>query len=396
MREFSILLASLCGLVAVGSATITSAMPVAANPSFEDDNYTVWPGYTSDNGGAITGWPDLAGRTGINNITTSINPFLNGQTPPDGNQAAFIQNGGGYIRQAVSGFIPGQSYRLLYYETERGTGGPASPYAKVGGQAIVSEHRIQGASGFKEVLSYPFVATASTLSLELGNGTRYSSGDNTVLYDAVSFSPVKGSAIPDGGFESPVQPGPGSWELFKQANGTGNGTLAGSAWVWTGGAGISHDGSAFEGGNQSALEGVQHALIQNLGTFSQTLNLLPGWEYELTWLDAARNSQNGGNAYQVLVDGVPVFGGAGGFTPTDFGYLRRWSDAFLADSSTALLTFSGLTPLGPGTDMTTFFDAVEAIPVREVIPIPEPATLSLLGLAALARLPFRRRGLRRR
>jgi hypothetical protein len=360
------------------------------------DNYTVWPGYTSDNGGGIIGWPGLAGRTGINSSATSINPFLNGQTPPDGKQAVFIQNGGGYVGQTVSGFTVGQAYRLIYYETERGINGPASPYAKVGGQTLVSEHRIQGAGGFKQIMSYPFVATSGSLSLELGNGTRYSSGDNTVLYDAVSFSPVTGSPIPDGGFESHVQPGPGSFDLFKQANGTGNGTLAGSAWTWTVGAGISRDGSAFEGGNQSALEGVQHALIQNLGTFSQTLSLLPGWEYQLTWLDAARNSQNGGNAYQVVEDGNVVFGGTGGYTPTNSGYLRRVSDLFVTDDATTLLTFRGLTPYSSSTDVTTFFDAVEAIPVRQVEVIPEPGTLTLLGLAALARLALRRRGARRR
>lgn len=335
---------------------------------------------------------NVPGNTGINPIQDGRAPFLNGQVPPAGTKAVFIQQGQTgprWIRQDVSGFVPGQWYQLRYYEAERGAGGanaPASPYARIGGVTLVPEHRIQGTGGFRLKYSEPFLATAATLTLELGNGTRFAAGDNTINYDAVSFvSPPLSRPLPHGGFESPVQPGLGPYDLFEQASGTGNGTLAGSLWTWTGGAGISQDGSAFEGPGQSAIVGIQHALIQGTGTFYQTLTgLEPGASYELSWYDAARNSQNQGNPYQVLVDSLIVFGGGGGYRPTNNAYQLRTSDEFFATASTAVVTFRGLGISGQ--DVTTFFDDV-----RLTILTPEPSSLLLVGLGMAARLARRRR-----
>ena len=66
------------------------------------------------------------------------------------------------------------------------------------------------------------------------------------------------AVVAEGGFENPVQPN-NNWE---QANGTGGGSLVGSQWTITGGAGITRNFSAFQNGNIPAPEGVQHALIQ--------------------------------------------------------------------------------------------------------------------------------------
>ncbi|HUT35589.1 MAG TPA: PEP-CTERM sorting domain-containing protein [Planctomycetota bacterium] len=398
MGRFRASPALVCLALLAASGTLAIGAPIVTNSSFEADTFAEWPGYSQfgsppDNG-PITGWTtNRLTSTGINPVTSGnpLNPFLNGQAPPAGTKAAFIQGsqaGGRYLRQDVSGFVPGQVYRMRYYEAERGAGGPASPYVIVGGQTVVPEHRIRGNLGFRLRLSEPFVASSATLAIELGNGSVYASGDNTVLYDAVSFveAPVT-RLLSDGGFENPVQPGPNPLDLFKQAGGTGNGTLAGSLWTWTGAAGISQDGSAFEGPGQFAIVGCQHALIQRIGTFYQTLTgLQPGASYELTWYDAARNSQSQGNPYQVLVDSLTVFGGVSGYRPTNNAYEARFSDEFFATAPTAVVTFRGLGLGGP--DVTSFFDDVR---LTQLTVVPEPATFALLGLALAARRARRRR-----
>jgi hypothetical protein len=57
---------------------------------------------------------------------------------------------------------------------------------------------------------------------------------------------------------------------------------AGASWVFTGGAGISGNGSGFTSGNPPAPEGLQVALLQNGGSqMAQTANIAAG-TYTLT------------------------------------------------------------------------------------------------------------------
>ena len=60
----SVALAVLC----CASANVFGA--AITNPSFEADTYTVWPGYTSGNGGTLTGWTaSLNGDTAAGQAT---------------------------------------------------------------------------------------------------------------------------------------------------------------------------------------------------------------------------------------------------------------------------------------------------------------------------------------
>lgn len=353
--------------------------PYIANASFESPPENLadnpWPGY-----GPITGWSQSnVSNIGINPAGTSIGappfgtePFLNGKTAPDGRYAAFIQTFGGAatgnISQSVSGFVVGQTYVLDYYEAERGSGGIARPYARVGGNVVVEEHDLVSLpQGFVRQVSKPFVATAATMTLELGNNDPLqagnATGDNTVSFDRIAIRPVAASQVPtltEGGFEETVQRGNGGFEAFKQGNGTGSGTLNGSAWIFASNtAGITHNTSAFQGGGIQAPQGNQFAILQHAATMTTTVRgFVPGNTYNLSFLAARRNSDlNTTDIYSVLLDGTPIFtdnfdnnGGA------NFNFSAKNTNSFVATKDTYTIAFDSADQPG---DETTFIDAVQ-------------------------------------
>ena len=79
----------------------------------------------------------------------------------------------------------------------------------------------------------------------------------------------------------------------------------GSAWTFTGDAGISGNDSGFTAGNPPAPQGTQVAFLQETGSFSQTVAGWAAGTYVLTFDAAQRgNYQASRQDFQVLVDGV--------------------------------------------------------------------------------------------
>ncbi|HSH16920.1 MAG TPA: immunoglobulin domain-containing protein, partial [Verrucomicrobiae bacterium] len=160
-------------------------LPAIANPSFEADTFTVFPGYVSGNG-PITGWAS-AGGAGINPGGGS--PFADNGAIPDGTQVAFIQEDSA-LSQVVDGFVVGRTYQLRYYENARNGNRPYLAVA-VGGNTVVADHEVNsvgGANPYREVISDPFVAGASSLEIAFIKSNPLG-GDNTVLIDNVGFLP---------------------------------------------------------------------------------------------------------------------------------------------------------------------------------------------------------------
>ncbi|MEO1983279.1 MAG: carbohydrate-binding domain-containing protein, partial [Fuerstiella sp.] len=164
--------------------------------------------------------------------------------------------------------------------------------------------------------------------------------------------------VADGGFEDPVQPD----NAFEQASGTGSGTLVGSQWTITSGAGITRNLSPFQNQKIPAPEGVQHGLIQSGGSFSQTVSgFVIGAEYELSLLTMARQTGNGNDLAVILDRGlatemslidIPEVTTFGAFTEVV-------SPTFVATKSSYTLTIHA--DLNEGTlsgGRTTFFDNV--------------------------------------
>jgi hypothetical protein len=163
--------------------------PQIANPSFEADNFTVFPGYVSGNG-PITGWNALGGH-GVNPGTFG-GPFTDNGAIPDGTKAAFLQADGA-MSQVINGFIVGNTYQVRYFENARNCCSGTAPFVEVniGGVTIVAPHvspPVGGGNPYREVLSDPFVATATSLELSFIKSNPQG-GDTTLLIDNVSIVP---------------------------------------------------------------------------------------------------------------------------------------------------------------------------------------------------------------
>jgi hypothetical protein len=101
-------------------------------------------------------------------------------------------------------------------------------------------------------------------------------------------------------------------------------------------AGVAGNGGYFTSGNPNAPEGTQVAFLQGAGTsFSQSINFSAG-TYALTF-QAAQRAVNGGEAFNVLVDGQVV----GNFTPDGTSYGTFTTDAFALSAGFHTITFVG-------------------------------------------------------
>lgn len=189
-----------------------------------------------------------------------------------------------------------------------------------------------------------------------------------------SWRPV---LLSNGGFETP----PTSSYLYNPS---------GDAWAFSGaagnGSGVSHDGSAFTSNNPSAPEGEQVAFLQKTGTVSQSLvGLQAGTAYQITFSAANRATSgfNGGQSWEVQIDGVPV----ARFLPGSAGAAySEFSATFKATATSQLLTFAG-TNENAG-DCTVLIDdvkvsAVASTPPTGLIATPGNAQISLSWQSAL-------------
>ena len=78
----------------------------------------------------------------------------------------------------------------------------------------------------------------------------------------------------------------------------------GTAWTYTGLAGVASNGSAFTAANPVAPQGTQVAFLQETGHFSQSINVAAG-TYVVSFAAAQRGySQSSSQTFEVLVDGT--------------------------------------------------------------------------------------------
>ena len=190
-------------------------------------------------------------------------------------------------------------------------------------------------------------------------------GDATVFQDVTLLIPPDATAapaVPNASFETPSLP-LGNNHSFQQGA-----AVVGGSWTFTGGAGISINGSDISSSNVGTTFGNQVGLIQNNGSLSQMVAGFVAGDYTLT-IRAAQRTTNGPNrfALTVLIDGVAV----GTISPTDSTY-RPYSVPFtVATAGTHTLGFAATNTTG--LDLTIFFDDVEltlagAVIIQPVIP----------------------------
>jgi hypothetical protein len=283
--------------------------------------------------GAAWSYTGFAGVAANGSTFTAVNP-----SAPQGNQVAFVQQLGS-ISQSVG--VPAGTYDLTFSAAQRGNFQASAETFQVllDGAVIGTFNNLTGTS--YTLLATPAFTVAGGKHTLTFQGTDLKGGDNTVLLDQIAINLISPS-LSAGGFETPV---------------LGKGTIqynpAGTAWTYTGSAGVSANGSAFTAGNPRAPEGNQVAFIQAFGTISQTLTLAAG-TYSLTISAAQRaNVQASLQTFQVLVDGV-VVATFNSLTGTSYTTLTTARFSLAAGSHT--LVFQG-TDLGGG-DNTVFLDQV--------------------------------------
>lgn len=184
------------GSVTSSVVSLTVGLPVL-NPSFEADTFGALPGYVSGNG-PITGW-NARGGHGINPGTT-FSPFADNGAIPDQVKVAFMQEDGP-MTQRVTGFTPGETYYVHYYENSRAGNVPAIAVTitdDTNTLTLVAEHvvtSVGGANPYYEVFSQSFVATAAEMTLAFVKSNPRG-GDNTVLIDNVAIVQIQATSPP--------------------------------------------------------------------------------------------------------------------------------------------------------------------------------------------------------
>lgn len=166
---------------------LASGQPVLLNPSFEEDSFTVYPGYVSGNG-PIAGWTNSASG-GLNPVVGGSSPFANNGTIPDGDQVAFIQRGPDHsLSQTAVGFQPGETYLVTYRENSRSPHVPPLAAFMIDAETLVPEHAVAyvgGSNPYYHVAAKLFTASSSAHTLKFINNSEASAGDNTLLLDDV-------------------------------------------------------------------------------------------------------------------------------------------------------------------------------------------------------------------
>lgn len=128
----------------------------------------------------------------------------------------------------------------------------------------------------------------------------------------------------------------------------------GSAWTFTGSAGISGNGSGFTALNPNAPQGSQVAFLQSVGSsISQTVTLAAGTYYVDFWAAQRVQWQSGLQDSELLIDGNVV----GAFTPAAGGFYQFFSTPITVGAGTHTITFQGLDTAGG--DNTVFIDVVQ-------------------------------------
>jgi hypothetical protein len=308
------------GGTAIGPQDPGFEMPVLGN-----GNFAYAPG------NAAWSFGGSAGLSGNGSAFTAGNPAA-----PQGGQVAFLQNRG---TLAQSFLLPGGTYDVSLYAAQRGNYQSSYQTIQVYLDGNLVAVLTPPGTAYTRLTSNSFTVAGGYHYLALA-GVNPNGGDNTALVDGVSIDPLTGLA--DLGFEAPAL-----------AAGTFAYAPIGSAWTFSGSAGLAANGSAFTAGNAPAPQGGQVAFLQATGAVSQTLTMTAG-TYTVGFLAAQRaNYQASRQTWNVLLDGN-LIGTFNNFTARTYSQLV--SNPFTITTGTHTLTFQATNMLGG--DNTILIDQV--------------------------------------
>jgi hypothetical protein len=310
-----------------------------------------------------SGW-QFSGIAGVSDNLSGFTVVTNGTCyAPEGNQVAFIKDTGS-MSQSV--YFEAGAYSISFLATQRIDYQTQNQQIEVlidGTQVVASitpaVSTSPNSTASNSIYTYTayqtanFTVTAGMHTIEF-LGMAPTTADSTAFIDDATIS--TGCTISDGDFEEPV--------LATHAD---QFAPSGTAWQFTGAAGVSTDAaddkSGFTVGNPIAPDGDQVAFIKDTGSISQSVYLAPG-VYNLSFMAAQRNLyQSQEQSLNILLDGNLVGSAtpsspASGIYPagTTFGSYQT-SNFTITTAGWYTITFAGLSPTTA--DSTAFIDDVQ-------------------------------------
>jgi hypothetical protein len=285
--------------------------------------------------------------TGGAGVAANGSGFTSGNpNAPEGAQVAFLQGGAGStISQQMAGWTDA-TYFLTFDAAQRANyQAHYQDFQVLIDSQVVATIRPAG-TAYALYTTSAFAIAAGTHTITL-RGLNSAGGDNTAFIDAVTLQRVPRAY--DSGFEAPTAGRPGVYGSFFY-------DPTGSPWTYTGGAGVSANGSGFTAGNPPAPQGVQVAFLQG-GAGSTISQQVAGWadgSYVLDFKAAQRgNYQTGGyQDFDVLIDGIVVET----FRPADTTYRSYTTVRFHATAGAHTIAFRGRNSAGG--DNSAFLDEI--------------------------------------
>jgi hypothetical protein len=295
-------------------------------------------GYQYSPAGSAWAFDGSAGVAGNGGAFTSGNP-----SAPDGTQAAFLQQTGS-MTQSVT-FSAG-TYTLSFAAAQRGNVASAQTLQVLVDGTVVGTFNGFSGTGYSTLTTSSFTVDAGSHTVTF-QGTNLNGGDNTALIDQVAVN-QQPTGLTDSGFESPDVWGP----KIPESPGGFDYAPTGSAWTFTGTAGVAGNGSAFTSGNPGAPQGNQVAFLQGKSSMTQTVNFPTAGNYAISFAAAQRGNVASAQTLQVLVDGN-VVGTFDALKTTSYGTLT--TSSFTVTEGSHIVTFQGTNDSG---DNTVFIDQV--------------------------------------
>jgi parallel beta-helix repeat protein len=305
--------------------------------------------------GTVWTFAGNAGISGNGSGLTSANP-----NAPEGTQVGFLEKTGSFSQQVVLG---AGNYQISFFAAQRANS-QEDFQVLVDGKAVGTF--APSGSSYQTYTTTTFPLTTGTHTITF-QGIDSAGGDNFAFVDAVTLAAVP-PTVADAGFESP-NVGSNNFNAFRY-------DPTGTPWTFTGGAGISGNGSGFTASNPSAPEGTQVAFLQGTGSFSQQVGGWAAGTYQISFSAAQRaNVQASRQDFRVLVDGNVV----GTFTPSGTSYQTYTTAPFTVTAGSHTVTFQGLDSAGG--DNTAFIDAVSVAASPVGVDIVGQPTNTVLGQA---------------
>jgi hypothetical protein len=261
---------------------------------------------------------------------------------PDGTQVAFIK-GTGSMSQSAN-LIAG-AYTITFLAAKRADGQPTTQEIEVlvdGAQVgmitpLDSNYRLYETSNF--------TVTAGAHLIQFV-GMNPSGAGTTALIDEVGLAAAQDTII-DGGFETPPMAA-NSYQIAP----------SGTAWQFTGTAGISGNNSGLTSGTANAPQGAQVAFLMNNASMSETL-YLDASTYNVSFMAAQRVAgQSQSQQITVLVDNTPVATVTPQINNSNFpvAYTLFQTSTFTVTAGLHTIKFLGANP--PSGNSTAFIDNV--------------------------------------